>query len=88
MRVLTIEPILAEPVGVPGLVMLHFEQERRAAIPVPHLGGVDAVPARHFPCPEQIEDRGGMRAALCPARRGTSRGNIRLPDAARASDGR
>ena len=43
MRVLTIEPILAEPMGMPGLVMLHFEQERRAAIPVPHLGGVDAM---------------------------------------------
>jgi len=66
MRVLALKPVGAEAVFVPRLAVLHFEQERRAAIPVPHLGGVDAMPAGHFPCPEQIEDRGGMRAALVP----------------------
>ena len=64
MRVLALQPIWPKAVFVPRLAVLHLEQERRAPIPVPHLGGVDAMPARHLPCPQQIEDRGGMRAAL------------------------
>jgi len=64
MRMLALQPIWPKAVFVPRLAVLHFEQERRAPIPVPHLGGVDAMPARHLPCPQKIEDRGRVRAAL------------------------
>src|SRR6478735_12015465 len=64
MRVLAFEPIWAEAIFVPPLAMLHFQEQRRAAIPVPHLGGVDAMPARHLSCPEQVKDRGRVRAAF------------------------
>ena len=49
---------------VARLAVLDFEEQRRAPIQVPHLGGVDAMPARHLPCPQQIEDRCRVRAAL------------------------
>ena len=35
MRVLALEPVGTKAIFVPGLAVLHFEQERRPAIPVP-----------------------------------------------------
>ena len=66
-RMVAFMPIRAEPVFVPRLAMLHFEQERRAAMPVPKLRRIDAVPARHLSRLQQKENGGGMRAAMLPA---------------------
>jgi hypothetical protein len=59
-----LQPIGAEAVVVPRLAMLYLEQQWCASIPVPHLRGVDAVPARHLTRPEQVKDRSRVRAAL------------------------
>ena len=48
------------------LTVLHFEQQRRAAMPVPQLGRVDAMPARHLAGLQQKEDGGGMGATMRP----------------------
>jgi hypothetical protein len=64
MRVLAFQPIGAKSVLVARLIVPDLEEQRRAAIPVPHLGGVDAMPARDLARPEQIEDRRRVRAAF------------------------
>ena len=50
------------PVGADG------DDERRAGVPVPGLGGIDAVPLRNLADIEQKEDGGGGRAAVDLAR--------------------
>ena len=75
LRVLAAKPIGPEPNFVARLSMLDLEQQRRAAMPVPQLGGVDAMPAGDFARLQQKQNGGGVGAALCaPARRGRSRG--------------
>src|SRR5579862_4210348 len=44
-------------------IMGDFERKRCAGIPMPHLGGVDAVPMRALAALEQKIDRGGCRIA-------------------------
>src|SRR3990172_9639514 len=48
------------------LPVLHLEQQRRPAVPVPELGRIDAVPARHLSGLKQKENGGGMSAAMRP----------------------
>src|SRR5262245_21540680 len=68
MGVLAFVPTGAEPVFMPRRAVLHFELERRAAIPVPNLDRVDLVPARNLARLEQEQDRGRVRAAVRPCR--------------------
>ena len=45
-----------------------LEQQRHPAVPVPELGGIDPMPARHLAGLQQKQDRGRMRAALVALR--------------------
>ncbi len=46
--------------------------ERRAGVPVPHLGRIDPVPARDLACPQQEVDGGGGRAVRCASASGVA----------------
>ena len=45
------------------LPLPHLKQERRPAMPMPKLRGIDPVPARDFAGLQEKQDRGRMRAA-------------------------
>jgi hypothetical protein len=47
----------------PAVVVGDLKLERRTAIPVPHLHGVDPVPMRHLTGLQQKQDCGGVRTA-------------------------
>jgi hypothetical protein len=44
----------------------NLQQQRRAAMPVPGLNGVDAVPVRHLSVGQKKQDRRRMGPALMP----------------------
>ena len=63
---LAFEPIGPQAVFVVHLTVLHLEQERRPAIPVPKLRRIDPVPARDLARLQQKENGGRMGPALVP----------------------
>src|SRR5688572_17557326 len=66
MRMVAFMPVRTETIFAARFAMLDLKQERRAAMPMPELGRVDLVPARHLARLQQKKDGGGMGAAMRP----------------------
>ena len=66
LRMLALQPIGPQAVLVVRLTVLHFEQKRRAAIPVPKLRRIDAVPARDLARLQQKRMADECARPLCP----------------------
>jgi hypothetical protein len=80
MRMIALMPVWSEPVFVTRLAVFRFEQQRRAAIPMPQLGSVDLVPARHL---ARFEEKQDSRRMSPPMRAGLVAKGLAEPAALR-----